>query len=750
MSSAPQRVSEAAAPPATAADAASAATATATTTATARLDTACRGAMDLQMAGRLEPAEQMYRAILHEQPAHAAAHYGLGMLEVQRNRAADALPHLLAALEAQPQLADYWLGYLEALLLTGQSEAARAALALARRHGLAGPATEEFAARLAHSSSDAPSPPSPPAPPARTDRRRAQRTARQQEAAMLTSLKQGRLAQAQAAARALTERHPERGLAFKTLGALLWADGHTQEALSAMQTSAALLPQDAEAHSNLGSTLNKLERHEEAEMSLRRALQIDPGFGAAHAHLADTLQLQGRYQEAESSLRRAIALAPEDLKAHENIRHTSLLFLLSHDPDLEADALFAEHCRIGAGLESRLRSAGPALAWPRHANPPDPERRLRIGWVSGDFCNHAVTSFIEPILAQLKDRPGLELYAYYNNPNEDAVTSRLRGYMQHWRAVSALPDRALTETIMRDGIDVLIDLSGHTSLNRLRAFARKPAPIQVSWIGYPGTTGLRAMDYYLVDRHFLPPGQFDRQFTEKLVYLPTGAPFQPDPCSPPIGVLPALARGRVNFGSFNRVGKINRATVALWSQLLHALPDATMLIAGIPAHSHPSERLIEWFAAQGIHAARLQFHARCNMDAYLALHHQVDICLDTIPYSGGTTSYHAYWMGVPTLTVAGSTPASRQGAAIMNQVGLEDFVAANAAQFVRQGVHWAGRLGELDAVRQSLRARWQNSPMRGPGPISDALEQTLRHMWRRWCGGLPPESFEVPSLNAVH
>ncbi|HMK84762.1 MAG TPA: tetratricopeptide repeat protein [Steroidobacteraceae bacterium] len=721
------------------------------------LDEACQRAMNLQIAGRLELAAQMYREILQSEPRHATGSYCFGMLKVQLQEPLEGLPYLMAALEASPAVPDYWLGILEALLAAGRTEEARETLALARERGLAGTATEEFATRLelklSHGSAasapcTSPPPCGIPAPAptdtsswARIERRRASRIARRQEAALLALLKAGQFAQAEARARALTERFPDRGMGFKTLGALLWARGCRKEGVVALESATVLLPGDAEAHSNLGKTLNELERYEEAELSLKRALQIDPAFSAAYLNLADMYQAQGRYAEAEATLRSGIALrthAAVDLP--ENLCHSSLLFLLSHNPALDGDSLFAEHCRIGALLESQLRSS-----WPRHSNVADEDRALRVGLVSGDFCNHAVANFIEPVLSRLGRCAGLELHGYYNNPAEDSVTERLRGYMQHWNLVSALPDPQMARRIMDDRIDILLDLSGHTSMNRLRVFARKPAPIQISWIGYPGTTGLRAMDYYLADRHFLPPGEFDRHFTEKLVYLPTGAPFQPHPAAPPIAPLPALDKGHLTLGSFNRIGKLNSATIALWSQLLRALPDARMLIGGIPPEPHQSDRLIERFAAQGVAAERLRLEPRGGMDAYLGLHHEVDICLDTTPYSGGTTTYHAYWMGVPTLTLAGPTPASRQGAAIMGQVGLDGFIATSAADLIDKGRYWAGHLAALAQVRAELRDRWLHSPIRGPEVIAASIERAFRHMWIRWCRRLPAESFEVAS-----
>jgi protein O-GlcNAc transferase len=256
------------------------------------------------------------------------------------------------------------------------------------------------------------------------------------------------------------------------------------------------------------------------------------------------------------------------------------------------------------------------------------------------------------------------------------------------------------------------------------------------------------MDYYLADRHFLPPGGFDRYFTEKLVYLPRNAPFQPCESAPPVNALPALASGRLTFGSFNRPDKINDATLQLWSRLLLELPQARMILGGI-APGTLREGFIERFAAYGIVRERLTFHPRCDVSAYLALHHQVDICLDTIPYSGGTTTYHALWMGVPTLTAAGTTPASRQGAAIMGQIGLDGFIAVNAADFVDRGIDWAERLAALAEVRAGLRERWQHSPTRRPEVIATALHTAFRHMWRLWCANLPAESFHAAGADVT-
>ena len=677
--------------------------------------------MNLQLAGRLDLAEPLYRAVLQAEPQHAAANYCVGMLNVQLRRPAEGLSFLRVALESNPKIPDYWLGYLEALLFCGRTEEADATLALARRHGLAGAAAEDFAKRLEAAEAI----PTAAALPA-------------QEGALLAAMQRGDSIAALAEARGMTERFPERGLPWKVLGALFWAEGRTLEALAAMKNSVRLMPQDAEAHSNMGLSLAKLQRFDEAEAWLRKALDIDPRFATAHYRLGMTYFMQARLPEAEASLRQGISLRADYAAGDDELNYSNLLFIVSHDAAVDADSLFAEHCRFGEYFEDRA-------SWPKHLNSRDPDRRLKVGFVSGDLREHAIANFVEPLLAQLHNHPGLQLHAYYNNPVEDVVSRRLRSYFDAWLPIFALSDTQLAQRVMDDGIDILIDLSGHTALNRLPAFARKPAPIQISWLGYPGTTGLSAMDYYLADRHFLPPGQFDRHFTEKLVYFDAFAPFQPHATAPPVNALPALSTGSLRFASFNRLSKINGSTIALWSQLLHALPATHMMLAGITLEDG-QERLLAQFATHGIGPERLTFRAHCKMEEYLALHTLVDICLDTTPYTGGTTTSHALWMGVPTLTIAGPTPAARQGASIQELVGVDGFSATSPADFIAKGLYWSLHLAELAELRAGLRARWQQAPGREPSIIATGLERSLRHMWRRWCAGMPAESFEITGL----
>lgn len=588
---------------------------------------------------------------------------------------------------------------------------------------------------------------------------------------LTTLFKQGRLAEAEILSKALTARFPKHGFGWKVLGAVYQAQKHYEESLHATRHAIALLPGDAATHNNLGTTLLKLGRHIDAEASFRKALAIaphyakslsnlgslltlrgklveaevccrsalrsEPGYSSAHINLGHTLELQGRLSEAQASYRAALALAPEMA-----VVHTNLLHCLSLDVAVEPHQLFAEHLAFGEQFEAPLRAG-----WQAHNNAKDPARCLQVGFVSGDLYDHAVATFLEPVLQFLARKQSLSLHAYYTHTVEDAVTQRLRTHFPYWHSVASLSDADLANKIRADGIDILIDLSGHTSYNRLLTFAHKPAPIQASWLGYPGTTGLQAMDYHLCCRFYTPPGELDSQFTEKSAFLPASSIFQPSDDAPPINALPALKNGYITFGSFNRPNKINPSVIALWSMLLRSVPNARMVLGAIPPDHQ--DALIQNFAHEGIESRRLIFYPRSNLPGYLTLHHQVDVCLDTFPYGGGTTTAHAAWMGVPTLTLAGETPPSRSGATFMNHWGLNTFVATSIEDFVNKGHYWAEHVAELAVLRLEMRARFNASAMGQPAPFANGLEATLRAMWQRWCDDLPPATIEAMECNSA-
>ena len=576
----------------------------------------------------------------------------------------------------------------------------------------------------------------------------------------------GRLDEAVACCRRALEIKPDFAEAYNNLGNALQDLGQLDDAMTCYRRALEFKQDYADAYSNLGNTLLKLGLSDDAMTSYQRALEFNPDFTDVYNNIGNILKDLGQLDDAMACYRRALAIKPDFAEAHSNQgsiffgqgslpesevsfrkaleinpdlaeTYSNLLFFLTHNENTDATTLAVEHRRFGEQFEAPL-----SAFWPQHSNSRAPERCLQVGFVSGDLYAHAVASFIEPVLEHLADYPQLTLHGYYNNNVQDSVTLRLRKYFKHWHSVIGLSDGALAEKIRADGIDILIDLSGHTAKNRLLAFARKPAPVQVSWMGYPGTTGLSGMDYYLADRFLLPPGQFDDQFTEKIVRLPACAPYRPDMSAPPVNALPALGNGYITFGSFNRQSKLSPPVIGLWSQLLRALPDSRMVLGGL-SEEEQYGALIDWFAQEGVARERLNLYPRCGIADYFALHQQVDICLDTFPYNGATTTLNALWMGVPTLTLVGGTVTARQGSTLLSQVGLDAFVAKDAADFVRKGLSWGGHPASLASVRGNLRERIKQSAIGQPEMVAAGVECALRTMWQRWCAGLPAESFDV-------
>ncbi|MFM0030381.1 tetratricopeptide repeat protein [Paraburkholderia madseniana] len=743
--------------------------------------------------GSLDSAETLYRTILEARPHHGDANYNLGLLAMQRGQFEAAIPHLEAAVGVNPDQGQYWASYIDALRRAGQTSAAWLMLEMAQQRGLKGPAVDALIYLMAKTAAEAPASPAFTSvraqaqpenvrrePQAEAEPGSSKRSAKQKPAIgpgrgapspkqmkeLVNLYNSGRVAEAIPIAQSLTKRFPDHPMGWRSLGIAMHSQGRYDDAVEPLRRSVELGPDDiisgamladilrmkgllmeaearckraletnpnyAEAHRVLGMTLLASARLAEAEASCRRAVELMPNIGEMHNTLGVVYLERGRTLDAEACYRRALELQPDNAFAHHN-----MLFCLTHNPEIDGQTLFAQHCRFGQQCEAPLRPR-----WPRHGNSRDPQRRLQVGFVSADLFHHAVATLFEPVLAHLARDENLSLHVYYNFTTEDLVTQRLRGYVPHWHTVWGMSDDALAEKIRADGIDILIDLSGHTARNRLLTFARKPAPVQASWIGYPGTTGLSAVDYYMTDRCILP-SEFDSQFIEKIVRLPASAPFLPTHAAPPVNSLPALHNGYVTFGSFNRLNKIEPRVIKLWSKLLRALPDARMLVGAMPGDDESSQTVIDWFAQEGIARERLDLRPRAGVSVYMQQHHHVDICLDTFPYAGGTTTRHALWMGVPTLTLPGDKMPSRAGASALTHVGIDGFIAQSEADFVEKGLYWARNLPALAELRAGMRERCGQSPMFRPEIIAAAASRALRTMWEQWCAGKPAASFEV-------
>lgn len=523
---------------------------------------------------------------------------------------------------------------------------------------------------------------------------------------------------------------PRLASAHVSVGNALLATGRADAALMSFQQALSAAPGLAEALTGAGNALVQLEREAEALPLLEQAVKLQPASAVACVQLAAALARLGRMPEAIERYRAAIALDRSN-----PLLWSGYLYALTHADGVDPGAVFAAHVEFGELIEAPWRDQ--PRKW---SNLPDPDRPLRLGFVSADLRDHPVAYFVEPSWARF-DPKQFELHAYHSYPAEDAVSDRLRTRVKAWHRVHDWSDEALAERIRADGIDILFDLSGHTAGTRLGVFARKPAPLQVTWIGYPGTTGLQAMDYRIVNL-MSAEGGVDRHFVEKLIRCGVGTCFEPPDVLPPLSPLPALARGHVTFGSFNRPVKITSQSVALWCRVLNAVPDARMLIGAV-GDGATQARLTELFVANGVDAARLDFRPRVSLDAYLALHSEVDFLLDTLPYSGGTTTSHALWLGVPTLSRVGEGQQQSHAKWRLVQAGLDDWAVYDDDEFVERAVAASRDMPALAAVRAGLRARMEAARERER--ISPDLPRALRIIWQRWCGGLAPEALIVRS-----
>lgn len=525
------------------------------------------------------------------------------------------------------------------------------------------------------------------------------------------------------AARALS-LDPRQPLAHVALGSAHHSVGHTEEAEAAYRAALAIDPACVPALTNLGRVLQERGDNRAACAVLEKAVALSPGSVEGNANLALALSMMGELEHSAAAYQRVLDSRPDAFFAW-----SGLLYCHAHDEAQSSEVLFSAHRAFGEALEAR------SVAAPHHENVRDPGRRLRIGFVSADLCDHPVARLIEPVWRTL-DRDAFAIHAYFNRRGGDAVSAQLRGYCDVWREVAGMSDDALCACVRADAVDVLVDLSGHTAGNRLPVFAARPAPVQVAWIGYPGTTGLRAVDYRLVDPVAAPPGRLDAGFTEHLAYLPAMSVLERPNVLPPVASAPLLARGYVTFGSFNRLNKIGDGCLHLWARLLDGVPGARLLVGGV--FGGDAERFEARLVACGLDPARVELLPRVPLAAYLEQHAGVDMLLDTFPFSSGTTANYGLWMGVPTVTLAGNSLQQRQCASRMHRAGLADFVAETEADYLRVALRWAGDGAALAVLRPVIRARMEADMAVLPMEMSAALGVRLRQMWTRWCAGEPP------------
>jgi len=480
-------------------------------------------------------------------------------------------------------------------------------------------------------------------------------------------------------------------------------------------------PDYAEAHNSLGNTLNGLGRLNEAESSYRRALEIKPDYAEVHSNLGNTLTVLGRLNEAEASYRRALDIKPDSAEAHSN-----LLFLLNYS--FSNNVLFSLQDARLYDQKTYKKITSRFAEWLVVKQP----ERLRIGLVSGDFNSHPVGYFLESLLSQL-DPTRVELIAYSTSCQVDELTLRIKPYFSAWKRLIGHNDEAAARLIHADGVHILIDLAGHTANNRLPVFAWKPAPVQVSWLGYFATTGVTAIDYLIADPWTLPETE-ERYFTEKIWRLPeTRLCFTPPDINVDVTSLPALSNGYITFGCFNNLVKMNDHVVSLWSRVLASVPGSRLILKAKQLKDSSVRKLtFKRFAAHRIEANRLILEGPEPREQYLAAYNRMDIALDPFPYPGGTTSVESLWMGVPVMTLAGECFLSRQGVGILMNVGLPEWVAADTDDYVMRVVTHARDLQYLAKLRNGLRQQVLASPIMDARRFAIHFEAVLREMWRVW------------------
>lgn len=511
-------------------------------------------------------------------------------------------------------------------------------------------------------------------------------------------------------------------------GRALALAGKAGAAAARFETLLQARPDRADLWMHLGMARQDLGRLTDAVDHFRQALAKDPGLAPAWSNLGNALKDMGRIPEAVSAFRTALERSPGFASAHSN-----LLFTMQYDPDTTDAA---------RGSEARRwweRHGAPVAGSPGHEHRADPDRRLRIGYVSGDFKRHAVSRFFLPMIRH-HDRRQVEIFCYANVARPDDFTEEFRLLADHWRSIAGRSDAEAAEIVARDGIDILVDLSGHTAGNRLGVFARRPAPVQVTWLGYPATTGLPVMDYRIVDAETDPPESGNGAGTETLYRLPRGfLCYVPIPGGPAVNEAPVLSAGRVTFGSFNHMAKINPAVIDTWSAILNRLPGARLIVKSASlADPAVCQDLLDRFTARGIAAERIQCRGYLpDYNDHLALYHEIDIALDTFPYNGTTTTCDALWMGVPVIGLAGDRHPGRVGKSLLKGVGLADLVADSPAAYIAAAVALAGDPRRIQGIRVSLRATMADSALcDGPG-FARAMEDAFREMWGRWCAVHP-------------
>ena len=516
---------------------------------------------------------------------------------------------------------------------------------------------------------------------------------------------------------------PDSAVNLDHFGTVLASAGRHAEAMAAYDRAISIDPRFYTSHNNRGVWLENQGYISDAIAAYARALEIKPDVAEIHANMGNALKELCEFDRAIQHYRHALVIDPGMSRVH-----SALLFCLNYHPEITPERLFQEYQAWEERHALPLRRE-----WASHGNDRDPGRRLRVGYVSSDFRGHSVRHYIEPVLAA-HDARAVEVFCYADVLTPDEVTGRLKQYAAHWVNAVGMSDQELAERIRADRIDVLVDLAGHTARNRLLVFARRPAPVQITWFGFACTTGLRAMDYFLATETLVPAG-CERYFSETVYrmsrtsccYLP---PLEiPDPGPPPV-----LREGRVTFGCFSRTVRLNHRVIGTWGRILAAVPDS-LLVLNYRTFLDPAARSLfaSRFARHGIDPARVRMIFTTPQSATWDAYKGIDIALDPFPHNAGATTIEALWMGVPVVTLAARPPLGRIGAMVLDLLGMRDWVAGTEEEYLRIAVEASRDLERLSRLHADLRRRFAASALCDPNAFTRELEAAYRQMWQRWC-----------------
>ena len=681
---------------------------------------AIQAAVQHHRAGQLMQARRLYQQILCEDPNHADALHMLGVLEIQTGNYAAAVDLIRKAISLSPslaaiaqthsnlakalrhlgKLADSIAAFREAVRLNPNLLDVRQGL------GEALMAAGQFEEAISFLSEIV--------------RLQPERAGNHLHLADALNAA-GKLDDAIASYRQAIQIDPNLIEARNNLGNALQAAARLDEAIVTLQRAVQLRPDYAEAHSNLGNACCSKGRLDDAVAAFGQAIRLKTDFAKAHNNLGTALKDMGQLDDAIAAYRKAIDLDPNYHRAHSN-----LLYALHFHPGWDPKSILEEHRRWNEAYARGLVGA----AQP-HANDRNPDRPLRIGFVSPNFCLHPVGRFLLPILRSL-DRVRFRPYCYSDVLCPDDMTASFRGLAAHWRDTAGLTDQRLAGAIREDRVDILFDLAMHMAGSRMLLFARKPAPVQVTYLAYCSTTGLDAMDYRLTDPHLDPPGSSDGYYSEQSIRLPeTYWCFEPAIPSLQVGALPAIESGHITFGCLNNFCKVSQPALELWMELLQAVP-SSKLIVHAKEGSH-RRRLLDLFKSRELDQKRLSFCPKLSLVDYLNVYNKIDIALDPFPCNGGTTTCDAFWMGVPVVTLAGNSGVGRGGVSVLTNLGLGELIAQTPRQYLQIARDLAFDVSRLSLLRHSLRKHMEQSPLMNGRRFGRNFGAACREMWQSHC-----------------